>query len=142
MKRIVLFLLTMVVFCGLALAQGVTGKWKTFDPETDEPSSIVELFIEDGKLYGKIIKVLNAENGENLKCEDCPEPWKNKPIVGLQFINGMEKKGNKWSGKKTLFSRKKKKTYDGAIWLKNEDVLKLRIYVGFIHVTKEWQRVK
>ena len=39
-------------------AQTVTGVWKTIDDETGEPKSHLELFEGDGKLYGKVVKLL------------------------------------------------------------------------------------
>jgi len=36
--------------------ESILGQWKTIDDETGKPKSIVNLYIEDGKLYGKISK--------------------------------------------------------------------------------------
>jgi hypothetical protein len=35
------------------------GKWKTFDDETKEAKSIVEITERGGKIYGKVIEILN-----------------------------------------------------------------------------------
>ncbi len=140
MKRVLLLLSAFVILSVIGInAQSVTGKWKTIDPETEKPSSVVEIYIENGKLYGKIVEVLGQDNPEKLICKDCPGKWKNNPIIGLTVLNGLKKDGDKWSGDDVLFSRKKKKTYDGAIWLEG-DVLKVRVYVGWAYTTNEWHR--
>lgn len=77
----------------------VVGKWKTIDDETGKAKSIVEIYKGgDGKYYGKITKLFR-EPGEELNpvCEDCKGHKKNKPIIGMIIITGMEKTGsNMW----------------------------------------------
>ncbi|MFT4568106.1 MAG: hypothetical protein ACI9FN_003075, partial [Saprospiraceae bacterium] len=47
---------------------------------------------------------------QDLLCENCSGDKYNKPIVGLQIISGMTKKGANWSGGKVL-DPKNGKTY-------------------------------
>ncbi|MFA8344466.1 MAG: DUF2147 domain-containing protein [Rhodothermaceae bacterium] len=130
------------ILINFLFAQDVTGKWKTIDHETGEAKSIVEIYKKDGKIYGKIVEVLNKENPEKLICDECPEPWKNQPIVGLVIINGFEDDGDgEWAGDDALFSPKKKEVYDGKLW-REGDVLFVRGYLGWFHATQEWQKVK
>ena len=53
-----------------ANAQSVVGKWKTFDDETKEAKSIVEITERGGKIYGKVIEILNPAK-KDIKCKNC-----------------------------------------------------------------------
>ncbi len=60
MKRIkILFLFAILSGSASIYAQSVIGKWKTFDDKTGDAKSIVEITEKDGKIYGKIIEILN-----------------------------------------------------------------------------------
>lgn len=45
------------------------GKWKSVDVETGEEKSIVEIYEQNGKVFGKIIGILNLEHKGDL-CEN------------------------------------------------------------------------
>ena len=59
MKKLSAFLVVMLVCTAGLFAQDVTGKWKTIDDETGDAKSIVEIYKQDGKVYGKIVEILN-----------------------------------------------------------------------------------
>ncbi len=40
--------------------QTVIGKWKTIDDETGKAKSIVEIYEKSGKIYGKVIEILDC----------------------------------------------------------------------------------
>jgi len=119
--------------------QSITGRWKTIDPFTNKASSVVEIYLEGGKLYGNLVEIKDVENPEKAICKDCPGQWKDKPLIGLLVFNGLTRDGKKWSGEDAFFSRKKKKTYDGAIWLEG-DKLKIQIRLGPMRVSRKWLR--
>ena len=58
MKTYLILFLSFIVT--LVNGQGVIGKWKTIDDETGKDKSIVELYMKDGKLCGKIIKIFKV----------------------------------------------------------------------------------
>jgi len=82
---IILLLSFQVVF-----SQSIIGKWKTIDDETGEAKSIVEIYEESGKIYGKVVAILNPEKRDGV-CEKCEDDRKDKPIIGMIIINGLEK---------------------------------------------------
>jgi len=138
MKKFIL--LTSILFVTIAcFTQSITGRWKTNDPFTNKPSSIVEIYFNDGKLYGKLVEVFDQDNPETAICQDCPGDWKNKPIIGLVVLNGLERDGDKWSGTNAFFSRKKKKSYTGSVWV-DGNKLKIQLKLGPIRVTRGWTR--
>ena len=51
------YLFTVLFLFGLNLSfsQSILGKWKTIDDESGKEKSIVEIYENDGKIYGKII---------------------------------------------------------------------------------------
>ncbi|WP_205881707.1 DUF2147 domain-containing protein [Leeuwenhoekiella sp. ZYFB001] len=142
MKKISAFLIMMLVCTAGVFAQDVTGKWKTIDDETGDAKSIVEIYKQDGKVYGKIVEILNKDR-QDAKCIDCPGADKGKPINGLVIIKGLEKDGDEYNDGKIL-DPQSGKLYKCLIELENADKLKVRGYIGFslIGRTQYWHRVK
>ncbi|MDO4224469.1 MAG: DUF2147 domain-containing protein, partial [Bergeyella zoohelcum] len=91
-----LFTLMALAFSVLSFAQ-IEGKWKTIDDETGKAKSVVEIYKKsNGKYYGKIIQLLAKP--ENDKCVKCTDDRKNKPLIGLEIIRDLSKKGDEFSG--------------------------------------------
>ena len=136
------FLVLILLFCGFHLsAQSIVGKWKTIDDETNKARSIVEIYEEKGKYYGKIVDVYwDKSKGEDASavCEKCTDDRKNKKIIGLQIIRDLEKKGNEFKNGKIL-DPDNGKVYDCKIWVEN-GVLKVRGYVAFFFRTQNWHK--
>lgn len=142
MKKGVLTLMFALV-CGLGYAQSVLGTWKTIDDETGKAKSYVEIYKKsDGKLYGKVVKILTAGK-ENAKCTKCSGSKKNQPILGMEILYGLEQDGEVWDDGDILDPNKGKE-YSCKIELENKDKLKVRGYLGFslLGRTQYWYRVK
>lgn len=123
-------------------AQDVFGKWKTIDDETGEAKSIVEIYQQNGKVYGKVIEILNPSK-KNATCVDCPGDAKGKPILNLVILKDLKKDGKEYSGG-TILDPSNGKVYKCLITLENSDKLKVRGYVGFslLGRSQYWHRVK
>ena len=119
----------------------VTGKWKTIDDETGEARSIVEIYERNGKVFGKIVEILNDEK-KDARCEECPGSDKDKPIEGLEIIKGLTRDDDEWTDGKIL-DPVSGKIYKCYIALENPDKLKVRGYIGFslLGRTQYWNRV-
>ena len=119
-------------------------QWQTIDDKTGEKKAIIQLNESNGKVSGKIIKVLNKEEAKAV-CTKCPGSLKNKPIEGLQILSGLKADGNnKWSDGK-LVDPESCKTYSGKLTLSdNGQSLDLRGYVGspLFGRSQTWQRIK
>ncbi len=122
--------------------QSVTGIWKTIDDETEIDKSHVELFIKSGRLYGKIVKILDTSEGENPLCTECPGTKHNQPILGMEIISGLKERRKDWYLDKGIFDPETGKTYDCKIWLEDRNTLKVRGYIGFFYRTQTWYRVR
>ena len=141
MKKSILFGLFFML-TSLMYAQSPIGTWKTIDDETKQAKSYVEIFEKNGKLYGKVSKIL-TKGKENAKCTECSGALKNKPILGLQILTGLKKEGKEWSGGK-IIDPTNGKEYKAKMTLNGSDKLDVRGYIGISLMgrTQTWQRVK
>lgn len=143
MKKIEFTLLCLFI-AGLfsAQSQSVVGKWKTFDDGTGEAKSIVEIIEKDGKIYGKVMEILNPEK-RHAKCQNCSGEDKDKPVLGLTIIKGLSKEGTTYSNGKIL-DPNNGKLYKCTISLDEHDKLNVRGYIGvsLLGRTQIWSRVK
>ncbi|MCR5862183.1 DUF2147 domain-containing protein [Flavobacterium sp. J372] len=131
-----------VAVAGVFSAQAqVTGKWKTIDDETGKAKSIVEIYESNGKLYGKVVEILNPAK-KNAKCDKCEGADKGKPVEGLVIIKGLTKDGNEWTDGDIL-DPTKGKLYSCTLKLDGKDKLKVRGYLGvsLLGRTQTWTRV-
>lgn len=122
-------------------SQSVIGKWKTIDDATGEAKSIVEVFSKSGKIYAKVVDILDPATKNNL-CKQCSGEDKNKPIIGLTIIKGLSKDGSEYNSGEIL-DPKNGKLYKCALTLESKDKLKVRGYIGFslLGRTQYWHRV-
>ena len=74
-------------------AQGVTGKWRTIDDQSGKAKSIVKIYEQDGKIYGKVTEILNPARKDAV-CKECTGADKDKPVEGMVIIRGLEKEGD------------------------------------------------
>ncbi|WP_133130095.1 DUF2147 domain-containing protein [Legionella yabuuchiae] len=129
-----------ILYFPLAFAEAVEGLWTTIDDKTGKPRSVVRLSESGGTLTGSIVKV-HKQVGDTGKCIKCPGQFKDKPIKGLQFLWGLEKKNeNTWTGGKIL-DPKSGKIYNAKITVKGNK-LYVRGYVGMSMLgrTQVWVR--
>ena len=123
-------------------SQSILGTWKTLDDETGKEKSIVEIYEQDGKIYGKIIELLEKEN-KGKKCINCSGTDKDKPIQGMVIIRGLSKDGDEYNGGKIL-DPKSGKIYKCSLSLESKDKLTVRGYIGIslLGRTQKWIRIK
>ena len=136
--KLLILLLTLPL---LTFAQNITGSWKTIDDETKETKSIVEIFKKDGKIYGKINKLLTGN--PDRKCTECKDDLYDKPIQGMVFLKDLTKDGDEWNDG-TILDPGNGKIYSCYIALETNDKLKVRGFLGFslLGRTQYWYRVK
>ncbi len=119
------------------------GVWKTIDDDTGKAKSHVEITDRDGKLWGRITKLLNLppEEGPNPLCTECEGARKDQPIKGMTIMWNMEKRRRDWRGGHIL-DPENGNTYRCRIWLDGPDKLMVRGYLGPFFRTQTWHRVK
>ncbi len=139
-NRLTLMILILTVSVGNS--QSIFGKWKTIDDRTGNPKAIIDIYELDGKMYGKVLQIVE-EGKENSLCTKCDGDLKDKPVVGMQIIDGAEHRGDGIYKGDTLFDPEQAMTFRCKIWLnpENLDELKVRGYLAFIYRTQTWVRV-
>lgn len=87
----------------VAASDLLIGKWRAIDKSNGEVQSIIELFVKDGNLHGRIADIL-SKDGEKLDpiCTRCQGELKNAKVVGAIFISGLKKDGNRWIDGKVI----------------------------------------
>jgi uncharacterized protein (DUF2147 family) len=132
--------LSFVLFFEIICAQSVFGKWKTIDDITGVEKSIVQIYEENGKVYGKVLEIFDATKRGNV-CTECKGALKNKPILGMVILFDLKKEGDEYVDG-TIIDPKTGKEYDCYIVLENKNTLKVRGYMGFSIMgrTQLWKR--
>jgi uncharacterized protein (DUF2147 family) len=140
MKRLITLILLVSAITAMA-QKTVVGKWKTIDDNTGEAKSIIEIFERGGKVYGKVVKILDPTAEPDPICDKCPEddPRLNKKIIGMEIIQGLVKDGDEYS-EGTILDPEPGKIYRCKVWLDGEDLV-VRGYWGPFYRTQTWKRV-
>ncbi len=115
------------------------GMWQTHDDETGEVKSVVEIYEQDGKYFGRIAEIL--VDNKDAKCTKCSGKQKNQPILGLVIIKNLEKDGDEWNGG-TILDPEKGAEYRLISWF-DEDPDKLFIrgkHWSGLYRTQTWSR--
>ena len=118
----------------------IEGTWVTTDDETGKQKSEVFIYKENGKLYGKITKLLLPEDQGKI-CINCKGKNKDKSIKGMVIINDLQLDENTWEDG-TILDPKSGKVYDCNIGFEDTNTLKVRGYLGFslLGRTQIWKR--
>jgi uncharacterized protein (DUF2147 family) len=108
------------------------GRWKTVDDVTGKINSVVVLWEDNGKLYGKIETLINSDPSDaDPRCSRCVGDLKDRRLVGLRILWDLRKNGDQWSGGEIL-DPDSGKTYQCSIAVKDGGKkLKVRGFVGF-----------
>lgn len=141
MKKL-LSLIIVLILTGSAYSQSIFGKWNSFNEDTNEIESVIEVYKKDNKAYAKIVEITDPER-KDATCIKCKGKRKNQKILGMDILTGLKKDDDEWSGGKIL-DPKNGKEYKCYIKLKDPNTLKLRGYIGIslIGRTAIWKRAK
>lgn len=123
------------------------GFWKSIDDRTGEQLSIIEIKKKPDNTYtGTIVYQYPVLGGAVLtNCVKCPEPFKNKPILGLQIAWGLKedpKKPNQYIDGRVL-EPKTGNIYKGKAQLSADGKrMRMRGYMGISALgrTQVWIR--
>lgn len=118
----------------------VEGTWVNIDDETGQAKSEIELYVEQGKLYGRVLRLLLPED-QGKKCVNCKGSDKNKPIEGLLIVRGLSRENADWTDGK-IMDPANGKSYDCTIRLEDPNTLNVRGFLGFSFLgrTQVWKR--
>jgi len=115
------------------------GKWRTFDPDTGAPKTVVEITETDGALTGTIVELL--DDGETT-CSQCDGERKNQPLVGMVILWDVKPKGGEWSGG-TILRPANGKTANASLELTDGgSKLEVTGSKGIMSRSQTWERVE
>jgi uncharacterized protein (DUF2147 family) len=139
MKKIILIIILFTTTISLS-SQTIFGKWNSKNDDTGEIDSIIEVYMKEGKAFAKIVEIKDTRR-QSAVCDLCTGKNKDKPILGLNILTGLEKDEDEWSGGKILDPRNGK-IYKCYIQLEGSNKLKIRGYIGlaFLGKTAFWER--
>ena len=105
MSKQLISALLLSAMTSFAFANDIAGLWQTIDDKTGAPKGQVEIRQEaNGTYVGKIVKITpRAGYTPKTTCVDCPAPYTNKPILGLDVLTGLKhSSGNNYTGGRIL----------------------------------------
>jgi len=119
------------------------GRWMTLDDATGKATSVVNIWEEKGKLYGRIEKLIDPDPKDpDPRCDRCEGELKSKPLIGLHILWDLRKDGGQWSGGRIL-DPDNGKVYKCNITVEQDGKkLKVRGYIGLslLGRTQYWLR--
>jgi len=136
MKKLLLLILSFI-FVAMALHAdelSPVGRWKTIDDETSQAKSIVNIWIENGEMKGKVVELFRKPDEEqNPVCAKGSGDLTGKLIKGTTIMWGLtEDKNGWWDGGKIL-DPKKGKIYNCKIrTIEDGSKLQVRGYIKAI----------
>tara|TARA_R110000787_G_scaffold60220_10_gene136605 strand:+ start:12858 stop:13277 length:420 start_codon:yes stop_codon:yes gene_type:complete len=135
-----IILITIIIgFYSLLNAQSIVGEWETFDDVTGDKLSVVEIYKNNDKYFGKITHLF--EDPLDSVCDKCEDYNYNRPIIGLVIIENLIEDDDEFNDG-TILDPKNGKSYKCYLELEGKNKLKLRGYIGFsiLGRTQYWQR--
>lgn len=129
MRKIFLGLVMGLLSVSAWANEGVFGYWTTIDDETKEAKSIVRIYEHQGKVYGRVVKVLTNPTA---KAKLPGEPL----IEGLDIIWDLTKDDDEYSGGEIL-DPKKGKVYGCALWREGDNLI-VRGKIAFLGRNQVW----
>ena len=156
MKRVAMLTVILLSLVTVAGAGGggdaILGVWAT-DPEGGGGQAHIEIYEEGDRYHGKIIWLSepvylegdpHGPAGEaKVDTENPDEALQSQPIVGLLLMSGFKYDGKGLWRKGKIYDPDNGKTYKAKLSLAEDDVLKVRGFIGFslIGRTSVWTRL-
>jgi len=146
-KKFLLISCTVFGLNNFASANDVVGIWQQIDDKSGAPKAIIEISKESNNTYtGKIIKVTPRPGYTPQRlCNNCPAPYKNQPILGMDIIKGLKQVNdtNKYE-KGRVIDPLAGKVYDAKIRLNSTGkrlTLRASIGVSVLGRNQTWIRI-
>ena len=143
--KVVFLLLTFLFIQSYAQILSPVGNWKTIDDVTGREKSIVKIWEENSKLYGKIIKLFRLPDEDpDPICDECKGKNKDKQVLGMTIMWNLSQKRDHWKGGKIL-DPENGKIYGCKIRvIENGEKLEVRGFLGISLLGRNqiWEKVE
>ena len=118
----------------------ILGNWVTVDDKTGEKRAVITVS-ESGGVYSGVIDKVFPQPGDTGMCENCPDGFKGKKVLGLRFLWDLKKEGNNEWGGGSIIDPKTGKIYKVKATLEGNK-LHVRGYMGIslLGRTQTWVR--
>lgn len=85
-----------LLFSSQLFAADITGSWLQIDDKTGTSKAILEIRKESNNTYTARIVKITPRPGytPQEKCVNCPSPYTNQPILGMDVLKGLKFKNN------------------------------------------------
>lgn len=92
MMRVLLGTACIAFLTSTAFAEDIVGTWRYIDDKTGEAKGLVKIEKQSNGTYAGTALKATSRPGYTPKefCTNCPAPYTNKPIIGLQVISGLK----------------------------------------------------
>lgn len=136
MKKIISFsfFTGLVIASTAALAQDISGTWQQIDDKTGSAKAVIEIRKESNNTFtGKIVKITPRPGyTPRERCNNCPAPYTNQPILGMEILKGLKQvEGTSSYEKGRVIDPLSGKFYDAKMKLNASGKrLSLRAYMG------------
>jgi uncharacterized protein (DUF2147 family) len=120
----------------------ITGSWRSFDDETNQPAAVVLISEKNGLFSGIVTKLLDPSALPT--CEKCSDARKGKPVIGMEILTGLKRNADSYSGGEIL-DPDNGEIYRATIRLMDQgNKLDLRAFIGIplLGRTQTWIREK
>lgn len=139
MKKL-FFLITLLVFSTFSFSKEIVGKYLTQKDKSGQ--IIVEIYKEDGKIYGRIDKILEGNLTKDVNNPD--KSKRDRNLLGMTFVTGFtynEKKDKYENGR--IYDPSSGNTYSCTMKVLNDGNLEFRGYVlnPLFGMTQVWTKV-
>lgn len=142
-NRLLSLLVFLLLSSGTLLAQySPLGVWKTIDDKSGEPRSHVEIFEQNGKFHGKVVRLLRK--GPETRCENCSGAKKNQLILGMTIVENLRATEGFWQGG-TILDPESGSEYTCSVWFDRGQPNELRVrgrHWSGLYRTQTWYRVQ
>ena len=128
-----------------AAARGYLGDWTIVSDETGEAQAVVRISEVNGKVEGRIVRVLPTEEypTPNFTCEDCKGQYNGMDLRRIRLIRDMEWQGDEFAGGR-IVDPENDKSYRATMQLEGRDRLRVRGFIGIraLGRTQVWRRAR
>ena len=142
-NRLLSLFVLLFVSSGTLIAQSSPiGIWKTIDDKTGEAKSHVEIFEQNGKFHGKVVRLLRK--GPETRCENCSGAKKNQLILGMLVVENLRLSEGFWQGG-TIIDPESGNEYTCSVWFDRGQSNELRVrgrHWSGLYRTQTWYRVQ
>lgn len=125
MRQLICMMLLFLSASVSIYSQTVEGIWKNYTD--NEVQTFIEVYIKDGKLYGKVVELFPQTKITH--CKKCKGDQKGAQLNEILLLWGLTLDDDKWNNGRILDPESGKK-YACQIELEDANTLKVRGYIG------------